>query len=322
MPQISVIVPIYKVEQFIGRCAESLMQQTLSDVEFIFVDDCTPDDSMRVLREVVARYPTRNVKVLTHDCNKGLPAARNTGLAQAQGEYIFHCDSDDFLEIDGLEALYTKAKATEADIVWCDWFLTFANTEHRMAQPAFSTPDEALKAMLSGRMKYNVWNKLVRRALYTDNNIQFPAGYAMGEDMTIIMLMACAQRVAYVPKAIYHYVKLNTNAYSQTYSDEHLHQLRYNVTRTATFIAEHHPQHYQQELAFFKLEAKFPFLLMSNRFHAVWKEWYPEANAYILQNKNIKPRSRYLQWCAAKNLWFLVRTYRFVFNTLSRLIFR
>ena len=97
--KVSVIIPIYGVEKFIGRCAKTLMQQTLKEVEYIFVNDATPDCSMKVLQEVLARYPERqnSVVVAVHETNKGLPAARNTGLQMAQGEYIFHCDSDDLL---------------------------------------------------------------------------------------------------------------------------------------------------------------------------------------------------------------------------------
>ena len=77
-------------------------------------------------------------------------------------------------------------------------------------------------------MKYNVWNKLVRRDLYIDNHIIFPSGYGMGEDMTMMLLFAFARKVAYLPKAFYHYVKLNTVSFSHTYSDRHLKELRYN----------------------------------------------------------------------------------------------
>ena len=100
MTKVSVIIPIYKVEAFIERCATTLMEQTLREVEYIFVDDATPDSSIQVLEEVVTRYPERKeqVHIVHHGTNKGLPAARNTGLSLATGEYIFHCDSDDYVD--------------------------------------------------------------------------------------------------------------------------------------------------------------------------------------------------------------------------------
>lgn len=314
MIKISVVIPIYKVEKFIGRCVRSLMEQTLREVEYIFVDDATPDHSIQILEEVVARYHERKeqVRIVHHEVNKGLPAARNTGLAQATGEYIFHCDSDDYVEPTMLEELYNVAQKNNADIVWCDWSLTFAQNERYMKQPSFETPMEALKAMLSGGMKYNVWNKLVRRSLYVDNDIRFPAGYGMGEDMTMMMLFAHAKNVAYIPKAYYHYIKTNTNAFSQTYSDKHLVELKHNVQRIIDYMQNVYGEALEKELNFFKLDVKFPFLIAGQ--YKRWAEWYPEANTYILQNKTISTRTRYIQWLASKRQYWVVGLYSWVLN--------
>ena len=97
--KVSVIVPIYNVERFVQKCTRSLLNQTLADVEFIFIDDATPDKSLQVIEKTILEYPNRknNIKILHHSINKGLPAARNTGFKEATGEYIFHCDSDDYV---------------------------------------------------------------------------------------------------------------------------------------------------------------------------------------------------------------------------------
>lgn len=325
--KVSIIIPIYKVEKFIERCARSLMEQTLKDVEYIFVDDASPDGSISVLRKVLVDYPERinYVRILTHTENKGLPAARNTGLAVAQGEYVFHCDSDDFVERDMLEQLYCKAIKTNADIVWCDWYLTFENSERYMKQPDYATPLEALKAMLGGAMKYNVWNKLIRRSLYMENEITFPAGYGMGEDMTIMMLFAHAQKVYYVPHAFYHYVKMNTSAFSHTISQVHFDSLKYNVERLANYLTDIFGDKLEKDIAFLKLEAKFPLLIMSSDFtlYHLWQQWYPEANHFILKNKNVSLRSRFVQICARFHLYGLVWLHyqivcRFVYGFIYR----
>lgn len=317
--KVSVIVPIYKVEKFIGRCAESLMQQTLDDVEYIFINDATPDNSMEILEEVLNKYPdkTGSVSIVAHEVNKGLPAARNTGLSAAHGEYVFHCDSDDFVEPTMLETLYHAAVNHAADIVWCDWFLSFEKNERYMKQPEFSTSFDALKSMLGGGMKYNVWNKLVKRNLYTDYQILFPAGHGMGEDMTMMMLFAHARNIKYVPQAFYHYVKLNASAFSSTVSDKHWVDLRYNLDRTVDYISRIYGDRLEQEIAFLKLEAKFPFLIMGNsKLFKLWREWYPEANKYILLNKNISFRSRMLQWFAWKGQFWIVRLYDIIISKI------
>lgn len=110
MPSITVIIPMYKVSRFIEKCATSLMEQTLQDVEFLFIDDCSPDDSREKLERVLAAYPDRDARILAHEHNMGLPAARNTGLAEARGEWIFHCDGDDWVEADMLEKMISAAR--------------------------------------------------------------------------------------------------------------------------------------------------------------------------------------------------------------------
>ena len=322
--KISVIVPIYKVEKFIERCVRSLMEQTLQEVEYIFVDDATPDKSIEVLKKCLTLYSNRKVVVLHHSQNQGLPAARNTGLAAATGEYIFHCDSDDFVEVDMLEKLYQKAKETEAEMVWCDWFLSFEKNERYMKQPEYISAMEALKGVLCGSMKYNVWNKLVKRSLYTDNQILFPAGHGMGEDMTMIRLFACAQKVAYVPQAFYHYVKQNGEAFTNTFSERHLRDIKYNVDETASFLQSKVGSELNSYLSWFKLNVKYPFIISDQwDMYQLWSEWYPEANDFIGRNPYASSRSKVLQYAAwAKQYWVLWLHYKLVYKFVYGILYR
>lgn len=326
MSKISVIIPIYNVSRFIGRCAESLLRQSLKEVEYIFVDDATPDDSIDKLEAVLERYPERreNVKILHHEVNKGLPAARNTGLAAAGGEYIFHCDSDDYVETNALEKMYAAAMANEADIVWSDWYISFEKSERYMKQPDYVSPLDALKGMLTGKMKYNVWNKLVRRTLYSDNGISFPAGYGMGEDMTMMMLFACATKVKYIPDAFYHYVKLNEGAFSQTYSARHLEELKFNVGRVCGFLEQKMPGALENELGLFKLEVKFPFIISDRKEkYRLWSEWYPEANRFICSKRDVSVRRKVLEICALhRQYWVLWLYYKLVHKVVYGVIYR
>ncbi|MCS2388759.1 glycosyltransferase family 2 protein [Bacteroides thetaiotaomicron] len=110
-PLVSVIVPIYGVEPYIEKCARSLFEQSLENMEFIFVNDCTPDKSVEILRQVIEDYPRRylQIQIIEHEENRGLAMARNSGLLIAKGEYIIHCDSDDWVELDMYEEMYEKA---------------------------------------------------------------------------------------------------------------------------------------------------------------------------------------------------------------------
>ena len=307
---ISVIIPIYNVAPFIGRCARALMEQTLQEVEFIFVDDASPDNSMDILRDVLQEYPGRTVKMLRHEKNKGLPAARNTGLAVAKGEYIWHCDSDDWPEPDFLEKMYSAAEQSGADIAYCDFWLDYGDRRRYMETPNYTTAKDMLEqGFLAGLMKYNVWNKLIRRTLY--EGITFPEGHSMGEDMTIIALATRAKTVVRVPRPLYHYFKLNGNAFSNTFSQRHLDDIAYNVDRICPFL-EQVPQQFR---AFFLLNTKLPFLFSGSLFqYELWKAWFPEVNKYIKKNTYLPARTRRVQIWADKGLWPLVWLYAFAVN--------
>ena len=311
---ISVITPFFKVAPFIERCAESLLGQTYPDIEFIFVDDASPDESREILEKVIARHPERDVRIVTHAQNKGLPAARNTGLAEASGEFIYHCDSDDWVETDLLEKMVKAAEENGADFVYCDFWMQFEKSARYMVNPTYTDPEQMIKeGFLAGLMKYNVWNKLIKRSLY--EGISFPAGHGMGEDMTIILAATKATKVAHVPEALYHYVKLNMNAFSNTFSERHLTDIQFNTARTLKGLESWEVNDKGKYLSFFKLNIKLPFLLSGDKGqYRLWKEWFPESDKYALENRHLPFRTRLVQWFAAKRLFPLVGLYDFLVN--------
>ena len=312
--KITVISPFYKVAPFIERCAESLLNQTLQDVEFIFVDDASPDESREILEKVIARHPERNARIVTHEVNKGLPAARNTGLAEAAGDFIYHCDSDDWVETNLLEKMYKAAVDNQADFIYCDFWMQFEKSARYMVNPTYTDPEQMIKeGFLAGLMKYNVWNKLIKRNLY--EGLSFPAGHGMGEDMTIILAATKATKAAHVPEALYHYVKLNMNAFSNTFSERHLTDIQFNTTRTLEGLKDWDVPEKDKYLNFFKLNIKLPFLLSGDKNqYRLWKEWFPESDKYVLENKHRPFRTRLVQWFAAKRLFPLVGLYDFLIN--------
>lgn len=323
MSEISVIIPVYKVSAYIEHCAENLMRQTFDDVEFIFVDDASPDDSRQKLEAVVARYPERNVRILTHEKNSGLPSSRKTGSAVATGRYVYQCDADDWVETDMLEKMHKAAVDNDADFVYCDFFLTFGENERYMHNPAYSTPDEMLrKGFLAGDCKYNWWNKLIKRELL--KGVEYPVNHFKGgEDMVVIGILSRAHRIAYVPEALYHYVKTNAGAISEGFSDQRLIDIRYNASQAMKAL-EAYPGDLTEDIALFKLNVKLPFLLSGDRRkYQIWKEWFPEANEYIFRNTELPMRTKLLEWCAAKDLWWIVRlyysvVYKFIYGVIYK----
>lgn len=304
--KISVIIPMYGVENYIARCARSLFEQTfISDVEFLFINDASRDRSCEVLASIIDEYAEKNlnVKIIHHEKNQGLPSARNTGLKHAQGEFVMHVDGDDFLEKDALELLYNALLDNNADVAWCDYYIAFESKKRLLVQPRFDTPEDAVRGMLRGTMKYNVWNKLCRRSLYVENDITFPDGKSMGEDLTMIMVFLHAKGCAYVNKPLYNYVQ-NPNQMTAVYNEEKLESLRYNCNRVSQYIDRHFDHvGYRTEYSALKQLMKWPFLLDGKySSYQRWHEWFPESNAYIWQTKGVNTRIKFIEWCASKHL--------------------
>lgn len=323
--QLSVIVPIYGVARFVERCTRSLMMQTLKNgVEFIFVDDKTPDDSVSIIERVVSEYPNRieHVTILHHTKNKGLPAARNTGLAVAQGDYVYHFDGDDFAEPELLEHMLKTAEDNDADYVWADWLLTYEHTDRFMPQPDFESPEDALKGILIGKMKYNVWNKIVKRSLYTKNDISFLAGYGMGEDMTMIRLLACASKVAHCNYAGYHYVRTNTEAMTSNVNELSYRDINYNVNFTIAFLQNKIAEDIYPLIGAFCLHTKFPLLISSDKSNYLrWTALWPESNKFI-GSAGFSIRNCFLNRCADKGLWSIIKLHFIIYNFVYKLLYR
>lgn len=305
-PEISVIVPIYGVEKYIARCAESLFNQTMTDnVEFLFINDSTKDNSIKILQNIISKYPhlESQISIINHNENKGLPSARNTGLSKAKGRYVVHIDGDDFAEPQMLEHLYKAAVNNNADFVWCDYYITFSNKKRVISQPSFATPMDAVKGMLRGSMKYNVWNKICRLSLYKDNNILFPDGNAMGEDLTMIMVALHAHRCAYVNEVLYNYVQ-NDGQMTATFDQKKLASLRFNCDRLQHYINSHFSGlGLDSEKAALCQLIKWPFLLDGKlSSYRRWHKWFPESNRFIWQTKGVNFRIKFIEWCAAKHL--------------------
>lgn len=213
--KISVIVPIYGVEKYIGRCVRSLMEQTLSDIEYIFVNDCTPDKSISIAKEVIDQYPARKsfVKWVHHSHNKGISATRNSGLAIAQGEYIYYCDSDDYLDVLMLEKLYVKAKADNLDFVWCDFYL---DTMSGVFFEKVADFDPSHISMLKKYLTYGwnvVWNTICKKDVYTKNGIKSLEKISFCEDFELMSrLLICCESWGKVEEPLYYYNRKNTSS--------------------------------------------------------------------------------------------------------------
>lgn len=212
---ISVIIPIYGVEPYIERCARSVLEQTFEDVEYIFVNDCTRDDSMSILKKVITEYPNRKINIINKDKNEGLPQARRTGFLASHGDYIIHFDSDDWIEPTCLNDMYQVALEDDADIVVANYYENYRNKQINVRCPQIVEPSAVVDMMLRAEYHSGVWNKLIRRRLY--DGVVFPFDN-MHEDLVVmVQLFSAANRISYLDKAFYHYNLSNCGSLTNDY---------------------------------------------------------------------------------------------------------
>lgn len=219
MPKISIIIPIYSAEKYIERCARSLFEQTLDSLEYIFIDDCSPDNSIPILKNVLKEYPHRikQTRIVTMPTNSGQAAVRRHGIQLALGDYIIHCDSDDWVELNMYEDMYNIAIDNDCDIVICDFFKsTSIYDNHHLTQQVSENRDKLIGELINETTHSSLCNKLVSKNLYR-NNIIYPQ-YNMLEDLALtLQLVYYANKIKYINKPYYHYF---TNHESITHNNE------------------------------------------------------------------------------------------------------
>lgn len=210
MPEVSVVIPVYRVEAYLRRCVDSVLAQTFSDFEVILVDDGSPDNC----GVICDKYAQKDARVrVIHQENGGLSAARNAGIDAARGEYLFFMDSDDVIHPQTLDVLYGLLKAHQADIA-IGGFTRFRNEDeldlaHMQTVPA----GECLSGEATMHRFFEGWErvpryvsscgKLIRRSLF--EGIRFPIGRLFEDEYTTYRLYDRAQRVAVTDCVLYHY---------------------------------------------------------------------------------------------------------------------
>ena len=200
MPKVSVIVPIYNVEKYLEKCINSLLSQTLEDIQIILVNDGSKDNSGNIAKEYEQNNKDRVIYVEKE--NGGLSDARNYGLKYATGDFIAFLDSDDYIEKNAYEEMYNKAIEENADYVECDFIWEFPNKIRVDKQYPYKNKKEMLSFV-----RVVAWNKLIKRQLITDNNLEFPKGLRYEDVEFTYKLIPFINKFTYVDKPFIHYVQ-------------------------------------------------------------------------------------------------------------------
>lgn len=222
MIKVSIIVPVYNVKKYIERCAVSLFEQTYPNIEYVFVNDCSTDQSIDVLNQVIGRYPNRadHTRIINHQVNRGVAAARNTALDRCTGKFVCQIDPDDYIEPDAVESLLGKQERSDSDIVTGQMVMHRSDRDVLLAFPRYLSKTDMVIDMMQPTIMHSLANRLIRRSLFENFKIRAKEGVNCGEDCWMMTRLAYfAKSCDTIDKVVYHYDRTRENSYTSSKND-------------------------------------------------------------------------------------------------------
>ena len=250
MPKVSIIVPVYNAQNNLKRCLNSLVNQTLKDIEIIVINDASTDKSFKIISQYASKY--NNIKVINSPTNVKQGGARNLGIERAKGTYIGFVDSDDWVHVNMYEKLYDKATNTNSDIVDSDYFVSDGNdvlttvVSNTIEQIGELTIGQKKSLILhSGRM----WTKIFKTTLFIDNKIRFPENLTYENNPVIPLLLVHASKLEKVNEPLYYYFK-NSKTIATTNSVHHFDRLKTSIILLEGFKKDGLYEQFKEEVEF------------------------------------------------------------------------
>ncbi|WP_312311266.1 glycosyltransferase family 2 protein [Empedobacter brevis] len=232
-PLVSINIPVYKCENYIYRCLDSVKNQTYKNIEIILVNDCTPDNSVVIINDYILQNPELNIKLYHLETNKGLSVVRNKGIEKSNGEYIYFLDSDDDITPDCIEKLVKNVFEynTEMVIAQNRWINTFDNSIKDFGFPTLSkkknyfTNSEIFQAYCKGAFPISSWNKLVRLDFIKQHKIYFISGLYAQDELWMFHCMERIESLSIIDDITYnYYLHGNSVIFNRTKKNSENHQ--------------------------------------------------------------------------------------------------
>lgn len=324
-PYISVIIPIFNVERYIEKCVTSLLSQTFSDIQYIFINDGSTDNSACILTRVLNENIFSHrfvVTILNFDVKKGIANARNIGLQHATGNYVGFVDGDDWIESNMFAKMYEQAVKTDSDIISCSFVNEYIGHSKVFYQPYSNTNEYNLKKLLSGEIFPSLWCEIVKRSLYINNNINFEPNINMGEDLLVnTKLFFFARSFSYINDALYHYRHTDTSICAVRSSESVSSDIKV-ASLIDEFITTHGVKTtYYNELLYRKFLAKMP--LWSSKSHrdiVKWENTFIESNKHIFDYYRLDWKMKIEFWLAVHGLIILADSFVFCLDFRHRIV--
>lgn len=314
--KVSILVPFYKVEKFVARCVESLFTQTYPNMEYIFVNDCSPDSSMEIVNDLIDKYGVSDkCKMIVHETNQGISASRNDCLDNMTGDYFLFIDSDDYIDNDMVERLLDAALKENADISGCGYVEEYADHFIEHFQKYTNNHDEMMRAITLLTIKGVMWKLLVRSTIITEHReeVRFIPDRNMVDDyLFCCQIFYYAKRFASVDRCMYHWIQYNPNNYTHT-TIFAVESQAAAIRKTEEFYREKGVYNVVKDsLLQRKFVSKLPLLFDEKCFDVHrWRNLFPESND-VWRNMSFSKGNKCLFRLAQSSFYWLIPIMRII----------
>lgn len=299
MPKISLIVAAYNIEDYIERCIESLLKQTLIDIEIVIVNDGSTDGTLNKIKSVIKN--DNRVKLINKK-NEGVVEARRTGFISSTGEYVLFIDGDDWIDVKTCQRCYEKLAEDDYDILCYGYYMAYDDGRNIKVdiKEEILTEKQLLRELLLVNIKGCMWTKVIRRSYLIDNNIDFPKGIIYGEDLAMSIDIACYKpKVITISEQFYYYYQRENSITNSKLTNQAFHIINALDYAKECMIKKNLFEEFIEEYNYLVYRNLFySFITCNNEVNDVHKELYYKwikrnieinKNPYIVSHKNKSP---------------------------------
>ena len=301
-PKVSIIVTIYNREKYIEKCVRSLFNQTLQDIEYIFINDASTDHSLDILNAIIEEFPHRKPMtiVINLKCNGGVSNARRIGMEHVSGEFVIHTDSDDWVDEYMLEQLYLKAKETNADIVGCNFCHEYPHKTSIYRQQYATSVNENIANLILGKIHPSLCTSLTSTRIITGHNMN------MGEDLYYnLQLYIHAQKIVGMDIAPYHY-RHSTDSSSFHHNRQTINsgiKIGQKIEEYMRRINRYDEFAYEITYRKFSLKMALVYDFNNKDDYKYWLTVFPETHQHIWKFSQLDRKLRLELWFAAHHMF-------------------
>ena len=311
--KVSILIPIYNVERYVARCLRSVFEQSYNDIEYVLIDDCSSDLSLKIVRNIINEYPSRlnQIKLFTNEKNLGISRTRNRLLEKATGDYVYFIDSDDYIDLNAVKSLVKIVNISKADIVRSNYYICTNNSKELIENDLSHNLNSYLEnAIISVNSMNSLWKLFIRRQIFIHNSLKFNSQINVCEDyLMTIKLFYYSKKIVDVQSSFYYYTNYNNSSITNNLDLMNINKIN-SLLEVISFLEDRCIfNQFKNAILYRMVISKQHYLLNRNCFNLdMYYKYFPESNSYWRHLK-YGIRERCLFWLAEYKLSYFIKLY-------------